>query len=322
MKVTIRILAIACLIFLGHAYFNESISLLHQSAIAHEQSDRHETSHNDKADLIIFSFDRPLQLYALLESVEKYMIGLSSIQVIYRASTDNFEQAYQTVKADFSSVSFTRQGSNPRADFKPLTVHALTQSPSAYVLFAVDDIIVTDHIDCKACIHALDKYNAYGFYLRMGKNLTECYAMNRAQQLPQFQEVESGILQWCFAQSELDWNYPHTVDMTLYRKKDIESQFKQMQYWAPNPLEATWAGRAGHIMHRTGLCYAHTKMVNVPLNSVQLDFTNRNMEFMTSKQLLELFNQNKKIDISPLYRINNQAAHMAYAPTFVERMNG
>lgn len=310
MKITLRIALMLGLICAGHAYFNESNSL--DTANSHEQNDL-------RADLIIFSFDRPLQLYALLESVGKYMTGLGTIQVIYRASSDNFERGYEQVKADFSSVSFTRQGTNPRADFKPLTVHALTQAPSPYVLFAVDDIIVIDHIDCRDCIHALEKYNAYGFYLRMGKNLTECYAMNRAQSLPQFQEHEAGLLQWCFGQSELDWNYPHTVDMTLYRKKDIDTAFKSMQYWAPNPLEGTWAGRAGHIMHRAGLCYEHSKIVNVPLNSVQLDFTNRNMEFMTSAQLLEVFNQGQKIDIGPLFQVNNKGAHMAYVPTFIER---
>lgn len=311
MKITLRIAVLAGLLLLGNAYFNESSSL-HQPVIAHGQS-------NKDTDLIIFSFDRPLQLYAFLESVEKYVTGLATIQVIYRASADSFEQGYQELRSDFPQISFTRQGAQPRADFKPLTVHALIQSPSPYVLFAVDDIIMIDYVDCSACARALEKYNAYGFYLRLGKNLTECYSMNRPQQLPQFQEHESGILQWCFAQGEFDWNYPHTVDMTLYRKKDIESAFKSMQYWAPNPLEATWAGKAGHIMHRIGLCYAHTKMVNVPLNSVQLDFTNRNMEFMTSNQLLDLFNERKKIDINPFHQVNNKSAHMAYMPTFIER---
>lgn len=313
MKITLQCVLALSVLFVGHAYFNESNSLDAPISLC-------QASNNLNADLIIFSFDRPLQLYALLESVEKYMTGLGSIQVIYRASADNFEQGYQKVKADFPIISFTSQGTNPRADFKPLTVKALMESPNHHVLFAVDDIIVIDRVDCSACIEALEKYNAYGFYLRMGRNLSECYSMNRAQRLPQFQEREPGLLQWCFAQSELDWNYPHTVDMTLYRKKDIDSDFKSMQYWAPNPLEGTWAGRARHIMHRTGLCYAHTKIVNVPLNSVQLDFTNRNMEFMTSSQLLEVFAQGEKIDISPLYQVNNKSAHMAYCPTFIERV--
>lgn len=311
MKITLRIASIMLVVFLGHTYFNESIP-------SHHPVSRWQASQKC-ADLIIYSFDRPLQLYALLESVEKYVTGLGTIQVIYRASDDAFAQAYQHVQADFSGVEFTQQGANPRSDFKPLSVQALAQSPHAYVLFAVDDIIVIDHIDCSACIEAMEKYNAYGFYLRLGKNLTECYSMNRAQRLPPLQEQEPGLWQWCFAQGEHDWNYPHTVDMTLYRKKDVDSYFRQMQYTAPNSLEAAWACRAGSIMQRTGLCYSRTKIVNVPLNSVQLDWTNRNMEFMTSKQLLDIFNQGKKIDIVPLHQINNMSAHMAYVPTFIQK---
>lgn len=311
MKITLR-LGIGLLVLLAsHTYFN--------TALSQEQYCNNQQHIAQTADLVIFSFDRPLQLYALLESVEKYVTGLNSIQVIYRASDVQFSDAYKHVHERFSAASFIAQGDRPRADFKPLTVQALTQSSSPYVLFAVDDIIVTDAIDCTACINALEKYNAYGFYLRLGRNLTECYSMNSSQRLPLFAEREPGLLEWRFVTGEHDWRYPNTVDMTLYRKKDIEMLFKQMQYWAPNPLEATWAGRAHSVMNNSGLCYAHTKIVNVPLNSVQLDFTNRNMEFMTSKQLLDLFNQGKKIDISLLYHIDNKSAHMAYIPTFLER---
>lgn len=312
MKVTLRIGLLTLVAFLGYTYFNASLSS-HNAPPAHENA-------NLKADVIVFSFDRPLQLYAFLESMQRYVTGLGTVQVIYRASDDAFAQAYASVQADFGGVSFMRQGSNPRADFKPLTVQALVQSPHAYVLFAVDDIIVIDHIDCCACIQALEKYKAYGFYLRLGTNLRECYTMSRAQQLPKLQMVEPGMFKWCFAQAEFDWNYPNTVDMTLYRKRDIDSQFKQMQYGAPNPLEGTWSTLAKDVMQRTGLCYEYTKIINVPLNSVQSDWTNRNMEFMTVKQLLAIFKEGKKMDINPLYQIRNISAHMAYIPTFIERV--
>jgi hypothetical protein len=314
MKLTMRLLALSILLVLGNTYVRESKSV-HQPVAAHEAD-------GQKADLIIFSFDRPLQLYALLESLEEYVTGIGSIQVIYRASSQDFQDEYKQLYKDFQKVCFTRQGTNPRADFKPLTLNAIIQSSNAHVLFAVDDIIVTDFFDCSRCIAALEKYNAYGFYLRMGRNLNSCYPMNSApQKIPNYSEPEPGVMQWCFAQGEYDWKYPNTVDMTIYRKTDVLMQFGHMQFWAPNPLEATWAGRAQGLMHRTGLCFDHSKIVNVPLNVVQLDFTNRNMEFMTCAQLLDIFKQGKKIDLAPLHTIQNTAAHMAYIPTFIERTN-
>lgn len=65
---------------------------------------------DDKTDLIIFSYDRPMQLYALLESVEQYVTGAENICVVYRASDERFEQSYQSVKEDFDKVVFCGRG--------------------------------------------------------------------------------------------------------------------------------------------------------------------------------------------------------------------
>lgn len=273
------------------------------------------------ADLIIFSYDRPLQLYSLLESVEQYMSGLSSIHVIYRASNDAFAQAYDHVHEQFDYAYLYRQSDNPQADFKPLTLQATfgEKSRSEYVIFAVDDIIVKDMVDCSHAIDALEKYNAYAFYLRLGTHLTECYSLSCKQPLPPLREVSDGVFAWQFNQGIGDWGYPHSVDMTIIRKRDIEHLFSAMHYTSPNRLEAFWAGNAGPIMERIGLCYADTGIVNIPLNRVQHDYYNRSMEAYTPQELLDIFNDGYKIDITQLYRVKNPSAHTPYELTFVRR---
>ena len=133
------------------------------------------SSVSQKADLVIFSFNRPLQLYALLESIKNYCHGVGEIHVIYRASDDHFDHGYAMVKQDFTAIRYHKQGENPHQDFKPLTLSAVFESPSPYIIFAVDDIVVKENVDLTECISALEKYNAYGFYLRNGTNLTNCY---------------------------------------------------------------------------------------------------------------------------------------------------
>ena len=114
-----------------------------------------------KADLIIFSFDRPLQLYALLESVEKYFSNVGNTQVIYRYSNGEFQHGYEEIQKQFEWVTFTAQSPvTPHQDFKCLTMNALQESPNKHVLFAVDDIIVTDVVDIATCINALENHNA------------------------------------------------------------------------------------------------------------------------------------------------------------------
>ncbi|HEY5235531.1 MAG TPA: hypothetical protein VIJ14_05090, partial [Rhabdochlamydiaceae bacterium] len=74
---------------------------------------------NKNADLVIFSFDRPLQLYAFLESTKKYVKGLGEVFVIYRSSDEHFKEGYDKVQRRFKDVKFLPQGKHPAKDFKP-----------------------------------------------------------------------------------------------------------------------------------------------------------------------------------------------------------
>lgn len=271
-----------------------------------------------KADLVIYSFDRPLQLYALLESVQKYMTGLGDIQVIYRATQEAYARAYDEVKKDFEQVIFLSQGDNPHQDFKPLTLQAAFASPHEYIIFAVDDIIVKDFIDVSSDIALLQETQAYGFYYRLGKNLSHCYMLHCDQAVPPLQTVADGAYSWKFCEAEYDWGYPNTVDMTLYKKEDIKNFFETVKYEAPNPLESRWACYAHLVVNRLGLCHECSKIVNLPLNCVQTFYNNGHMG-VDPQYLLNEFNMVNKIDISPLFRIANISAHQEYALTFLPR---
>jgi len=277
--------------------------------------------HAKKADLVAFSYDRPIQLYALLESLECYATGLEEIHVIYRSTNQKYENAYQKVMQNFPFVIFHKQGKNPRQDFKPLTLSATFDSPSEYILFAVDDIIVKDFIDVEKSIKLLEETNAYGFYFRLGQNLDFCYALNKPQAKPQFIHIDDDVYAWHIKTGQHDWGYPHTVDMTLYRKNDIEHNFKTMNYYAPNPLEGNWSSRSHKVrsQNKIGLCYDTTKIVNLPLNRVQKIYKNRYMNSLNPQELLDYFNQGLKIDIIPLFKIKNKSAHMNYIPEFISR---
>jgi hypothetical protein len=271
------------------------------------------------ADLIIFSYDRPLQLYALLESVHKYVSGLSSATVIYRVSNNDYALAYDQVFNDFPDVSHVKQGGNPASDFKPLLLQAFFNTPSKYVIFAVDDIVVTGSVSLADCARVMEETGAYGFYLRLGTHLDYCYSMNGQQSLPPLTRHQGDIYVWQFALGQHDWGYSHTVDMTVYRKKDIARDLSDMMYRSPNTLELQWSGRAHAIQNRVGLCYEQTKMVNLPLNRVQKDLYNRSMESLSPAELLSIFSSKKKMAIAPLHEIKNRSAHMEYAPRFIAR---
>ena len=270
-------------------------------------------------DFVIFSYDRPLQLYALLESAHVYIKGINQTYVIYRVSGDQYMKGYQQVIEAFPDVIFHKQGNNPEKDFKALTLHASFKSSSAYIMFGVDDIIVKDYVDLNECVDTLEKTQAYAFYLRLGMNLTCSYPASQIQKLPPFKQINNNVVSWHFNQGEMNWGYPNTVDMTIYRKNDIRSDLAQMNYMGPNSLESDWSGRVTRVMHREGICFCNSAIVNVPLNRVQTFCATPHMNLHSAPQLLELFLQGKKMDIKPLFRIQNGGCHMDYEPTFIKR---
>src|SRR5688572_9078237 len=104
----------------------------------------------DKVDLVIFSYDRPLQLYALLESCERYLKGLHSVRVVLRTSDKTISKAYGHVFRHFPYVNVHRQNKKYLArSFKNRVHNAIfgKKSKARYFMFAVDDMMVTDYVN-------------------------------------------------------------------------------------------------------------------------------------------------------------------------------
>jgi hypothetical protein len=269
------------------------------------------------SDLIIFSYNRPLQLYALLESLSMYVTGVNEVMVIYRAGDAHYEDAYQKVRAQFNKVTYYAQENAPH-DFKRYTLDCISRTANAYVAFAVDDIVVKDYIDLDESIRLMRQYDAYGFFLRLGKNLDYCYATLSDQKLPEFLYDDGTICLWNFEGSEYDWGYPHSLDMTIYRKADLMSLLSNLDYNGPNQLEHYLALNADYS--KKGVCYQTSKIINLPINLVQTYTYNNCQNTYGSQQLLTMFNDGFKMDIKALFQANNRSSHMYDAPvTFIAR---
>lgn len=276
------------------------------------------TAHNG-TNLIIFSYNRPAQLYALLESIEKHLTGISSTTVICRASSDRYRRAYGLVEQKFSTTNFWFQGQIPSQDFKTLTMKALQENAAKYVCFAVDDIIVKKKADLEYYTNILDHSGAYGFYLRLGKHLNYCYPMSADQALPPLRDLGHELVAFVFSTGTHDWRYPNTVDMTIYRKTDVCPVFQSLNFTNPNELEGKWAALANKVDDRIGLCCAESVIVNIPLNIVNSS-GNRNMNIMSPETLLDLFEKGYKIDITPLYGIKNRSCHIEFNMTLIQHL--
>lgn len=272
---------------------------------------------HQEVDLLIFSYHRPMQLYACLESMSRYFSGYRRIQVLCRSDLPSYRRAYQQVEKAFPHVEFIFQSLDAKRDFKKLLLKKLA-SAASYILFAVDDQLVTDFVDLSSCVRKMEETGAYGFYLRLGKEIDYCYQSHQPQKIPESLFLSGGVYAWSLEQKEgSDWDFPNNLDMTIYRKKDLEDCFKQLEYKTPNSLEFAWAKqkiKSGSI----GLYFESAKVVNIPLNLVGRT-GNPHMGLHSVEELLVKFEEGYKIDIDPLYQIEHRSPHIEYFPRFIAK---
>lgn len=289
-----------------------------------------------QADLVIFSYDRPMQLYSFLESIKINVKNLASISVIYRVSNAEYEIGYEILKKTFNDVKYFKQENESTKDFKQLLLKTAFEqtvyedSNQDYFMFGVDDIIVTDEVDVSQCIDLLEKEKAYGFFLRLGKNIVHCYTINKSCEVPaglvqvsKEKDVSDNVFTWTFNKADGDWSQPASTDMTIYRKSDFKDWFYAFNFTNPNNFEGYWIGASDKT--KSGLCYETSKIVNIPINIVQDLKWHRSMNFLLPEDLLEIFLDGYKIDIQDvkesIQKKRNKAPHMEYILNFIPRMD-
>ncbi|WP_194847337.1 glycosyltransferase [Candidatus Neptunochlamydia vexilliferae] len=276
----------------------------------------HDFSRDEElVDIVIFSYNRPLQLYAFLESSEKYVENLHRQFVIYRVGNTHYEKGYDKVKEAFPNVIYIRQSiETPYEDFAPMVRKVVFNrdfSIARYVTFALDDHLIKDQIDLKEGVKLLKETGAHGFYFRLGNNLDDHPEERKV-------EVEEGVYAWQFSKMEGEWGAPNSVRMALFKKEDIHSDFLHMKFHNPNILQALWNKQANLL--RVGLYYDQSKVVRLPLNTVmENEWIHAKSPKISTKDLLTTFEQGLKMDISSLERLENKKVELEISPRFVKR---
>ncbi len=211
-------------------------------------------SHPDKAALVIFSHNNPLQLATLLESIQHYVHGIDDIRVLYTTTNNNSAKAYEKVRATFNTIQFINQASSS-LPFKSLLLENVSHD---YIMFAHDTVVITEMLDVQQCIKALEKTHGYAFYCTLGKDTNTHNALARSQKIPPLVHINDDIYAWQFATGEYSWRDHHTFSMALYRKDDIVTQFTQMNFDTSHDLEAAW-DKIQFDWNKVGLCFEHSK---------------------------------------------------------------
>lgn len=265
-------------------------------------------------DIVSFSRNRPLQLYSFLESLEDNTDARfsSNVSVIYRYD-DPFLEGLGEVKNKFGWVNFINQD-NMRND----VLVELEKSKNEFCVFFVDDIIIKDSVSFSSvCETIKTNPGILTFSLRMGLNLDFCYPTSSPQPIPDG-IIRSGLFAWDWRSGQGDWGYPMSVDGHIFRKSEMISWISSISFQNPNQFEDRLQPFKSMNEKVFCACYTMSKIVNLPMNRVQDEYKNRSEE-MRAEDLLEWWNEGKKIDVESLMKIKNNSAHFPVKIKLKER---
>ena len=254
---------------------------------------------------MIFSKNRPLQLFALLESMVKNSdFDPGSCFVLYKADEKYFTP-YMEVWSYFPDVNFVAEW-----NFKT-QVEEFVFNAKPNICFFTDDDVFKNKVSIAKCLQTLNNDpGAVAFSLRLGKHLNFCYSTQRPQSLPDFKSCGHGVVSWNYKNKDWDWNYPLSVDGHIFRRDYFLEVLKQTNpnWHSPNTFEGLLSHLHPSLNKEIMYCLEDSVVFNIPHNKVQAEVNNV-FGGGSEDDLLGLWENNKKIDISTFQGIKNISAH-------------
>ena len=269
-------------------------------------------------DCVIFSYHRPIQLYATLESFNAHLKKQPEITVLYKSTKEKYDIGYAIVKKAFPHVNFIKESPN---GFRTNLLDHLESNSKPFLIFCTDDIILTAPIDLEKDTSILNN-ETYGVYYRLGKNITYSGVNNQNILLktPTLTKHKYKTFLWSFYRQKSHWGYPFNVDFTLFKKSDILPTLKTLKYSDPTSLESHYQRKTMAIKRNyQGVCFNHSRIINIVSNRVAEQSQNKFLGKQSAEYLNALFIQGKKINISKFNYYRNNRTHIFVMYDFINR---
>jgi len=217
---------------------------------------------------IIFSYNRPIQLRLLLESIERHAKDIFNINIIYKNSGKEFEQGYNQLKDEniLSNIKWIEE-----IDFKQDVLNTFDKNYDHTCFFTDDDIL---YFPIKEDVIDLLDDDVFCFSLRLGLNTTYCYTMNTDNKLHGIEKIGEDFIKWNWSKSYMDYGYPLSVDGHIFRTTEIMKMVKKTPFHNPNTLEGNLQ-MFDNFPKEFMVAYSHSALVNSPTNIVNETHPNR-----------------------------------------------
>lgn len=245
--------------------------------------------------IIIFSFNRALQLDTLLTSlVECWIVPDYCVDVLYNTTDEEYEEAYQKVRNKFVSYPITYHKESavadkpqasmfltwdnvkrylknpclryPKSNFRSLLLHIIKDNPFRHLMFMTDDAMFIKDVNIpKPIFQWMDERPcSRQFILRIGEGMNN--------QPKDIVRKEEGYLKWNMYDAPMmtNWGYNFSVDAHIYSRKFIVGILEQLWFVNPNTLEDPVCRtlRRKEMMGEA-MAYVSPRVLSFPINMVQ-----------------------------------------------------
>jgi hypothetical protein len=249
---------------------------------------------------ILFSKDRAMQLEACLRSIKRYAPYEGPIRVIYKASDELYAQAYSSL-GGLDRVQLIPES----ASFQRDTVEALDPDLEFTVFHTDDDVFFRS-----PPVEPMLPEGFAAFSLRLGKNTTSCYPLDRTQRIPETVR-EGPLMAWDWTRADGDFGYPLSLNGHILATDLLLGILARTRFSNPNELERELNFRR-HRCPPLMLAFENSCVVSIPTNIVSGTHENRSgqiAEYLPGA-LNERFLAGQRIDLD---RMNFAHVHAAHA---------
>ena len=253
--------------------------------------------------IIIFSFNRAMQLNALLSSMLSAWRDMEiDIKVLFNYSNKDFLQGYQHLIKSFEQienitflkeeeytalsllqphslsipnvlhVAANRKLWKYKTNFRKIILQELSLSNAQNIMFLTDDSVFITEIDIDMVSlnkWLFEKPNSRQFALRFGKEMIAKTAVVRQG---------ATYMEWNIADYPFlsDMGYPFSVDGHIYNCDSMRKLLEKQVFANPNSLEGYVSARARRSHFFTEIrCAMKPYLLSYPLNMVQTDVNNQ-----------------------------------------------
>ena len=266
---------------------------------------------------IIFSKDRALQLYALLESMKLRCNTCCKIFIIYKTNFLNHAKSYEDLIFEIKNFNLDIAWVQEKKSFKDSLLKVLEKVKTKKLFYLTDDDIFINDINLNHVKNFNEKETIFSF--RLSKNICYSYNLNRKTKQPSFRKLNfKNYFEFNWFQGDGEWAYPWSVNGHVFNLSDIKVLSEILDYKSPNSYEAALQDFNFLANTKLGICHEKSFIINLPVNITQNEIKNRHGNIKIN-EYLESWNNKKKLDINILKNYEPQSVHEEHVLRFIDR---